>query len=60
MIEWNEQHLMMRDAVRKFIEAEIVPNLEELEHGETPPYDVLRKMLRTFGVDQVARARFER
>jgi len=24
MIEWSEQHLMIRDAVRKFVEAEIV------------------------------------
>ncbi len=60
MIEWSEQHLMMRDAVRKFVEAEIVPNLEALEHGDLPPYDILRKLFRTFGVDQVARARFQR
>ena len=39
MIEWNEQQQMIRDAVRKFIEAEIVPIVEELEHGDTPPYD---------------------
>ena len=60
MIEWSEQHLMMRDAVRRFIDAEIVPNLEEFEHGDTPPYDVLRKMFRTFGIDQVARERFKK
>ena len=58
MIEWSEQHLMIRDAMRRFIDAEIVPRLEELEHGETPPYDVLRKMMRTFGLDELARQRF--
>jgi alkylation response protein AidB-like acyl-CoA dehydrogenase len=58
MIEWNEQQLMIRDAVRRFVEDEIKPNLEELEHGDTPPYDVLRKMLKTFGIDEMARARF--
>ena len=58
MIEWSEQHLMIRDAMRRFIEAEIKPRLEELEHGDTPPYDVLRKMMRTFGFDEVARMRF--
>ena len=58
MIEWSEQHLMMRDAVRRFVDAEIVPNLAELEHGDMPPYDILRKLLRTFGVGEVARARF--
>jgi alkylation response protein AidB-like acyl-CoA dehydrogenase len=60
MIEWSDQHQMLRDAVRKFVETEIKPNLEELEHGDTPPYDVLRKMLRTFGIDQMAKQRFEK
>ena len=58
MIAWSEQHEMVRDAIRKFIDAEIVPNLEELEHGDTPPYDVLRKLIRTFGMDEMARSRF--
>jgi len=58
VIQWSEQHQMMRDAIRRFIEAEIVPHIEEFEHGDTPPYDVLRKMFRSFGIDQVARERF--
>jgi alkylation response protein AidB-like acyl-CoA dehydrogenase len=58
MIQWNEQQLMMQDAVRRFIEAEIVPHIDDFEHGDTPPYDVLRKMFRSFGIDQVARERF--
>lgn len=60
MIEWSEQHQLMRDAVRKFVEAEIAPNLEEFEHGDTPPYDVLRKMFHTFGIDEMARERFRK
>ena len=54
MIEWSEQHRMLRDAIRRFVEAEIAPNLESLEHGDTPPYDVLRKMIRAFGMDEMA------
>jgi len=60
MIEWSEQHLTMRDALRRFIDTEIVPNLEKFEHGDTPPYEILRKMFRTFGLDQVSRKRFKR
>ena len=60
MIEWSEQHLMIRDAVRKFVEAEIVPNLEALEHGDLPPYGVLRKLFQTFGMDELGRARFDK
>jgi acyl-CoA dehydrogenase len=60
VIEWSESHLMMQDAVRRFIETEIVPHVDEFEHGDTPPYDVLRKMFRSFGIDQVARERFRK
>src|SRR5512145_278077 len=59
MLEWSEQHLMIRDMVRRFVEAEIKPNLEALEHGDLPPYDILRKMMRSFGIDEMARLRFE-
>jgi alkylation response protein AidB-like acyl-CoA dehydrogenase len=60
MIEWSEQHLMLRDAVRRFVEDEIKPRVEELEHGDTPPYDVLRKMFKTFGIDQINLQRYQR
>ncbi|HZQ85259.1 MAG TPA: acyl-CoA dehydrogenase family protein [Acidimicrobiales bacterium] len=60
MYEWSEEHQMVRQAIRQFIEKEIKPNLEELEHGDTPPYDVLRKLFRTFGMDAMARDGFER
>jgi len=58
MIEWSESQQMVRDMVRKFVEAEIAPKLEELEHGDLPPYDVLRKLYKTFGMDELARQRF--
>jgi len=60
MIEWSEQHLMIRDVVRRFIDEEIVPNVEALEHGDMPPYDILRKLYSTFGMDEMARARFDK
>jgi alkylation response protein AidB-like acyl-CoA dehydrogenase len=58
MIEWSESQLMIRDVVRRFVQDEIVPNLEALEHGDMPPYGVLRKMFKAFGLDEMARARF--
>jgi alkylation response protein AidB-like acyl-CoA dehydrogenase len=60
VIEWSEQHRMIRDAVRRFVEAEVVPRIEELEHGDLPPYDILRKLISTFGMDEMARARFRK
>jgi acyl-CoA dehydrogenase len=58
MIEWSEQQLMIRDMMRRFIDEEIKPNLEALEHGDLPPYDILRKLMRTFGMDEMNRQRF--
>ena len=60
MIEWSEQHKQIQSMVRRFIESQIVPHLEELEHGGMPPYDLLRKMLRTFGVAEMAKGQFQR
>jgi hypothetical protein len=58
--EWSDEQLMVRDAVRRFIEAEVVPNIEALEHGDLPPYDIVRKLYATFGMDQMARDRFKK
>jgi acyl-CoA dehydrogenase len=59
MFEWSEEQLMIRDAVRQFVQAEIAPKREELEHGDLPPYDILRKLFATFGMDAMARERFK-
>ena len=59
MFEWSEEQLMIRDAVRQFVEAEIAPKREELEHGDLPPYDILRKLFATFGMDAMARSSFK-
>ncbi|MBA2327564.1 MAG: acyl-CoA dehydrogenase family protein [Actinobacteria bacterium] len=60
MFEWSDEHAMIRDAVRQFVESEIRPRREELEFGDTPPYDVLRTMFRTFGLDALAREQFKK
>jgi alkylation response protein AidB-like acyl-CoA dehydrogenase len=60
VIEWSEEQQMVRAAVRDFIEKELVPHHRELEHGDMPPYDILRKLFSTFGMDAMARDRFDR
>src|SRR5262245_61543389 len=59
MFEWSEEQQMIRDAVRQFVEAEIATKREELEHGDLPPYDILRKLFATFGMDAMARESFK-
>ncbi len=60
MFEWSDEHQMIRKAVKRFVDEEIRPQVEELEHGDLPPYDILRKLLATFGMDAMARDRFAR
>ena len=60
MIEWSDEQQMVRAAVRDFIEKELVPHHREFEHGDLPPYDILRKLFATFGMDAMARDRFAR
>src|SRR2546421_8873483 len=60
MFEWSDEHAMVRDAVRQFVDNEIRPRREELEFGDVPPYDVLRKMFQTFGLDALAREQFKK
>jgi alkylation response protein AidB-like acyl-CoA dehydrogenase len=60
MYEWSDEHRMIRDAVRQWVEAEVRPRREELEFGDTPPYDVIRSLYSTFGMDAMARDTFKR
>ncbi len=60
MFEWPEELQMVRDAVRQFVDNEVRPHREELEFGELPPYDLLRKLYKTFGMDQMAADAFDR
>jgi alkylation response protein AidB-like acyl-CoA dehydrogenase len=60
MHEWSEEHLMLQGAVRDFVAKEIKPKLEELEHGDLPPYDILRGLYATFGMDAMAEAGFKK
>ena len=54
MFEWSETDLIMRDAVRGFIDKEIRPHLDTLETGEISPYPIARKLFSEFGLDVLA------
>ncbi|MBK7949249.1 MAG: acyl-CoA dehydrogenase family protein [Deltaproteobacteria bacterium] len=60
MFEWSESQQTIREMVRRFVEQEVVPNVEALEHGDLPPYGILRKLYATFGMSEMARARFRK
>lgn len=57
---WTDEQLMFREAVRRFVEAEVVPRREDLEHNGLPPYEILRSFYKTFEIGAAALGRFER
>ncbi|AQA23486.1 acyl-CoA dehydrogenase, N-terminal domain protein [Rhodococcus sp. MTM3W5.2] len=60
MYEWSDTDLMFRDALRGFIEKEIKPHVDKLESGELPPFEIIRKMYSTFGMDEMASEALEK
>ncbi|MGW0183975.1 acyl-CoA dehydrogenase family protein, partial [Nocardia sp. NPDC003345] len=54
MFEWSDTDLMVRDAVRTFIDKEVRPNLDALDSGEMLPYPILRKLYADFGIGAMA------
>jgi acyl-CoA dehydrogenase len=60
MFTWTEEQLAVRDAVRSFVDREIRPHQDELEHGDLPPYDLIRTFFATFGLDVMAAESFDR
>ncbi|NEW40849.1 acyl-CoA/acyl-ACP dehydrogenase [Nocardia cyriacigeorgica] len=60
MYQWSDEDLMFRDAVRGFIDKELKPHVDQLESGALPPFDIIRKLYATFGLDEMAREGLEK
>lgn len=60
MYEWSDEHRAIAEALRRFVDAEIRPRLDDLEHHGVPPYDTLRRMYQAFGLAEIARDSFAR
>lgn len=60
MYEWSKEHEAIIAVVRRFVDEEIRPQLDDLEHHGVPPFGVLRTMFETFGLKESARERFSK
>ena len=60
MFQWSDEHEMIREAVKRFVDDEIRPHVDELDHGDLPPSDILRKLFANFGRDAMAREGFKK
>lgn len=60
MFRWNDEHRMVRQMVRKWVESKLVPARGALERNEILPYDLMRDFMKTFGIADLVRGSFER
>ncbi|HEY5104328.1 MAG TPA: acyl-CoA dehydrogenase family protein [Acidimicrobiales bacterium] len=60
MYEWSDEHQAIIDVVRRFVDEEIRPHLDDLEHNGVPPFEVLRKFYDVFGLKAMAQESFKR
>ncbi|GAB10341.1 putative acyl-CoA dehydrogenase [Gordonia araii NBRC 100433] len=60
MITWSETDVIMRDAVREWIDANVAPVLDDLEHGDMLPYPLASKMWADFGINMMASEALEK
>jgi alkylation response protein AidB-like acyl-CoA dehydrogenase len=58
VIEWSDVLLEVRAELRKFVDTQVRPQRAALD-ADTPPYDLLRQMYRTFGLAESAAERFD-
>ena len=59
MLSWTKDELAIRDSIRQFVDKEIRPHQDELEHGGLQPYDLIRKYFKAFGIDEMAAEAFD-
>lgn len=60
MFAWTDEHKMVRQMVRRWVEEKLVPANRVLEANEILPYDLMRDFARTFGLPDMVRAQFDR
>ena len=43
MYDWSEEHQAIIQVMRRFVDEEIRPHLDDLEHNGMPPFDIIRR-----------------
>jgi len=56
MFDFDDDQKAMRKTLRRWVEAELAPHVDALESEAMLPYEPMRKLIATFGLDEMARA----
>lgn len=60
MVEWSQQHQMMRSVLRQWLEKNLEPATPDMEEGRILPFELMRKLYADFGMRETVRAGVER
>jgi len=56
MLDFTDEQKMARQMLRQWADKELAPHVAKMEKGEILPYDIMRKLIRAFGMDEMIRA----
>lgn len=59
MFAFTDEQKMAQKMMRKWAEAELAPNVPAMEKGELLPYDLMRKLVNTFGLPHMVKSYFK-
>jgi acyl-CoA dehydrogenase len=60
MLDFTDEQKMAQTMLRQWCDKELAPNVAKMEKGELLPYDLARKLVRTFGMDELVRAQLKK
>ncbi len=60
MIDFTDEQKMAQKMLRQWTDKELAPHVAKMEKGEILPYDIMRKLIRAFGMDEMIRAQFKK
>ena len=60
MLDFTDEQKMARKMLRQWADKELAPHVAKMEKGEIQPYDIMRNLIRAFGMDEMVRAQFKK
>lgn len=59
MFAFTDEQKMAQKMMRRWAEAELAPHVPAMESGELLPYDLMRKLVNTFGLPHMVKSHFK-
>ena len=59
MLQFSDEHEMIRKLIRRWTTSKLEPKVDALEAGE-PPYELMRDFATTFGIPDMVRGMFKK